>query len=210
VTQTKQPPINPERFKEDWIGKLNVRFVIFANEPPKLSDPSGAFAVRIVLLRLTQSFAGREDLKLTNKLLTELPSILNWGVVGWDRLKKRGRFQQPASAEEAMEELRDLSSSVGAFVRECCDVGPQYSVNRDVAFHAWKLWCEDEGRNYPGNKVSFGRDLRSVIPELTSLQPRVSGKRVRIYQGFRIKPEHQPDPTREPDRGRPAPGEGLS
>jgi putative DNA primase/helicase len=204
-----EDPINVGRkHKEDWIGKLNVRFVIFANEPPKLSDPSGAFAVRIILLRLTQSFAGREDLKLTDKLLAELPGILNWGIAGWGRLKKRGRFQQPASAEEAMEELRDLSSAVGAFVRECCDIGPQYSVNRDVAFHTWELWCEDEHRNYPGNKVSFGRSLRSVIPELTTFQPREDGKQIRVYQGVRIKPERQPN-ARGPDPGRPAPGEGL-
>ena len=170
------------KYKGVWTGKLNIRFVILANEPPKLTDPSGAFAARIVLIRLTQSFLGREDQKLTNKLLTELPSILNWAIGGWNRLKKRGRFQQPAAVAEEMEELQDLSSSIGAFVRERCDVGPQYSVNRDVAFHAWKLWGEDYGRNYPGDKASFGRFLRSVISNLTSSQPRdrESGKQIRI------------------------------
>ena len=205
-----EDPINVGRkYKGDWIGKLNVRFVIFANEPPKLSDPSGAFAVRIILLRLTQSFAGREDLKLTDKLLTELPSILNWGIGGWNRLKKRGRFQQPASAEEAMEELRDISSPIGAFVRQCCDIGPQYSVNRDVAFRAWELWCEREHRNYPGTKESFGHALRSALPALTTARPREGSERIRIYQGFKIKPEHEPT-AREPDPGRAEPGEGLA
>jgi P4 family phage/plasmid primase-like protien len=198
------------KYKGAWFLKLNIRFVILANDPPKLSDPSGAFAARVVLLQLTQSFENREDLKLTDKLLTELPSILNWAIAGWDRLKKRGHFQQPASAAEAREEFQDLSSSIGAFVRERCDVGPRYSVDRDVAFHAWELWFEDTRRKYPGDKTSFGRLLRSVIPGLTSLRPRVDGeKRIRIYQGIRIKPGRQPGP-REPDPGRPGPGEGLS
>jgi putative DNA primase/helicase len=198
------------KYKGAWFLKLNIRFVILANDPPKLSDPSGAFAARVVLLQLTQSFENREDLKLTDKLLTELPSILNWAIAGWDRLKKRGRFQQPAAAAEAREEFQDLSSPIGAFVRERCDVGPQYSVDRDVAFHAWELWCEENRRYSPGDKISFGRLLRSVIPGLTSMRPRVnSEKRIRIHQGVRIKPGRQPGP-REPDPGRPAPGEGLS
>jgi P4 family phage/plasmid primase-like protien len=197
------------KYKGAWFLKLNVRFVILANDPPKLNDPSGAFAARVVLLQLTQSFENREDLKLTDKLLTELPSILNWAIAGWDRLKKRGRFQQPASAAEAREEFQDLSSPIGAFVRECCDVGPQYSVDRDVAFHAWELWCEENRRYSPGDKISFGRLLRSVIPGLTSQRPRVDSERIRIHQGVRIKPGRQPGP-RGPDPSRPAPGEGLS
>ena len=99
-----------------------------------------------------------------------------------------------------MEELQDLASPIGAFVRERCDVGPQYRADRDVVFHAWELWCEETRRNYPGDKISFGRLLRSVIPGLTSPQPRVNGKRVRLYQGFRIKPECEPDLNRDPDR----------
>jgi putative DNA primase/helicase len=159
------------KYKGAWFLKLIVRFVILANDPPKLNDPSGAFAARVVLLQLTQSFENREDLQLTDKLLTELPGILNWAIAGWDRLKKRGRFQQPAAALEAREEFQDLASPIGAFVRECCDVGPQYCANRDVVFRAWELWCEETRRNYPGDKISFGRLLRSVIPGLTSPHP---------------------------------------
>ena len=196
------------KYKGAWFLKLNVRFVILANDPPKLSDPSGAFAARVVLLQLTQCFENREDLKLTDKLLTELPSILNWAIAGWDRLKKRGRFQQPASAEEAREEFQDLSSPIGAFVRERCDIGPQYSVSRDVAFHAWELWCEENRRYSPGDKISFGRLLRSVIPGLMSKRPVNGEERIRIHQGVRIKLEHQR--ARGPDPGRPTAGEGLS
>ena len=61
-------------------GKLETRFVILTNELPRLTDASGALASRFITLVLTESFYGREDLGLTDKLAGELPGILNWAL----------------------------------------------------------------------------------------------------------------------------------
>lgn len=63
--------------------KLPTRFVFLTNEFPRLTDSSGALAGRFVILRLTQSFYGKEDTGLTDRLLNELPGILNWAIEGW-------------------------------------------------------------------------------------------------------------------------------
>jgi putative DNA primase/helicase len=42
-----------------------------------------------MMLRLTESFYGREDKALTEKLLTELPGILNWAIEGYVRRRLR-------------------------------------------------------------------------------------------------------------------------
>lgn len=86
------------KYREPWTGHLSTRFLILTNELPRLSDASGALANRFVLLNLTQSFLGREDTTLTDRLMTELPGIFNWALDGLDRLQKRGRFhpQHPA------------------------------------------------------------------------------------------------------------------
>ena len=55
--------------------KLATRFVFLTNELPKLSDASGALAGRFMVLRLTESFYGREDHGLTDRLLKEIPGI---------------------------------------------------------------------------------------------------------------------------------------
>ena len=137
---------------------------------------------------LTKSFYGCEDLNLTAKLLTELPGILNWAIVGWARLRRFGHFRQPASAAEAIEQLEDLASPIGAFVRERCETGAAYTVDVEEIFGAWKTWCEAQGRDHPGTKQSFGRDLRSALPELRMTQSRAGGERIRAYQGLRLKP----------------------
>src|SRR5215472_14612033 len=68
------------------------------------TDTSGALVGRLIVLVLVQSFFGREDPVLTTRLLTELPGILNWALVGYLRLRERGYFIQPASAREAVED----------------------------------------------------------------------------------------------------------
>ena len=171
---------------QPWTGKLPTRFTILTNELPKLGDASGALASRFVLLVMKNSFYGREDLCLTDKLLTELPGILNWAIAGWADLNRVGHFKQPSSARQALEQLEDLSSPIGAFVRDHCEIGPPYTVEVEDIFGAWKTWCEAQGRDHPGTKQSFGRDLSAAVPGLTVAQLGSRGERVRVYQGLKL------------------------
>src|SRR5262249_8813472 len=61
------------KYREPWTGRLGVRFLILTNELPRITDASGALASRFVVLTLRETFYGREDLALTDKLLKELP-----------------------------------------------------------------------------------------------------------------------------------------
>ncbi len=116
--------------------RLPVRFMFLTNELPRLSDASGALAGRFVVLTLGKTFYGREDIGLTDRLLRELPGILLWALEGWLRLRQRGRFVQPSSMEDAIRNMEDLSSPVGAFVRERCDVGAGLRVWVDDLYNA--------------------------------------------------------------------------
>jgi P4 family phage/plasmid primase-like protien len=174
--------------------KLPTRFVILSNELPRLGDSSGALAGRMILLRIIPNFYGREDPTLTERLLTELPGVLNWAVEGWRRLQERGRFKQPESGAELMEEMEDLSSPVGAFVRERCVVDSAARVEVGELFREWKAWCEEHGRKEPGTEHTFGRDLRAVVPALDSQRPWKGGeKRKRVYVGIRLRGVDEPD-----------------
>jgi hypothetical protein len=89
-----------------------------------------------------------EDQRLTDKLLTELPGILNWAIVGWRRLTERGYFRQPQSALDAVQPLEDLSSPIGAFLRERCVIAAGHTVKINRLFKAWTLWCTEQGRDH--------------------------------------------------------------
>ncbi len=164
--------------------RLTTRFVFLTNELPRLADASGALSGRFMMLRLTESFYGREDKALTAKLLTELPGIVNWAIEGWRRLRTRGHFLQPASVEDALRDMEDLSSPVGAFVRERCDAGPGLRIWIDDLYAAWKEWCEGDGRISVTTKQTFGRDLMAAVAGIVSRQ---GTNGVRFYQGIVLK-----------------------
>lgn len=161
--------------------RLSTRFVFLTNELPRMNDASGALANRFLVLRLAQSFYGREDVTLTDKLMQELPGILLWALQGWVRLHERGRFVQASSAADALRDLEDLSSPVGAFVRDCCTVSPGHRAYVDDLYEAWKKWCDREGRNAVSTRQTFGRDLAAVVPGLVARRNHGAG---RFYEGI--------------------------
>jgi len=164
--------------------KLPTRFVFLTNEFPRLTDASGALAGRFVILRLTESFYGKEDVALTARLLGELPGILNWAIAGWQRLRQRGHFVLPSSVRDVVQEIEDLSSPVAAFVRAECVVGPGCRVWVDELYQAWKLWCEREGRTLVSTKQAFGRDLAAAVAGITR---RRGARDLPFYAGIELK-----------------------
>ena len=171
------------KHREPWTGTLPTRFLLLTNELPRLADASGAMASRFVVLTMQTSFYGREDTALSDRLRGELPGILRWSVEGLQRLRERGRFLQPTSSAEAIRELEDLGSPVGAFVRDQCEVGPGLSATTDEIYSAWQAWCRGQGREHAGTKARFSRDLRAVLPGVAIRQRREALQIVRVYEG---------------------------
>jgi putative DNA primase/helicase len=183
----------PRKHISAWKGKLDTKVTILSNELPRLVDSSGAFAGRFLVLSMTRSFAGVEDPDLEAKLLPELPGILLWALDGWVRLRARGRFVQPESGKALLDELKNLSSPVRAFLEDCCEVGVGKRVRCDTLFAAWLDWCKQHGKREPGESSMFGRNLRSVIPHLKTTQTHERGERVRNYEGLEVRSGYYDD-----------------
>lgn len=176
------------KFLHAWTGQLPTRFFISTNIVPSLSDASGALASRFIVIVLEQSFFGREDLSLKDRIAAELPGILNWAIAGYRRLKERRHFIQPKSGAEAIEDLEMLGSPVSAFVKECCEVAHGFETSVDAVFEKWKTWCQQDNRREPGTKQRFGRDLKASVAGLKVVQHRDGGDRERFYSGLKLKP----------------------
>jgi putative DNA primase/helicase len=90
--------------------RLPTRLMLLANELPAFHDPSGALRQRMIILRTERSFYGKEDIHLTNRLIEELPGILNWAIEGLARLWRRGHFPDkapPVNAGAILDNLPD-------------------------------------------------------------------------------------------------------
>jgi phage/plasmid-associated DNA primase len=158
--------------KKYWNGKLSTKLLIFANELLRFQDESGALAGRCLTFRMQQSFFGREDENLTEKLLAERPGILNLAMDALDELRERGKLLQSVSGVEMAERLGDLTSDVKVFVDECCDVGEKFQVRVSEIFVCWQDWCAAHNTRHGWGSNQFSEKLRSVLPTLTSGRPR--------------------------------------
>jgi putative DNA primase/helicase len=157
-----------------------------SNELPDMRDSSGALANRYLVLTLLKSWLGTEDTSLLDRLRKELPGILLWALKGLARLQCRGRFVQPKSSIQTIEELEAMTSPIKAFISERCEIKPQAMVSVSGLFDDWCAWCSMTGYPHPGNIQSFGKNLRAAFPqiEITRLQDDLM--RERYYKGIAI------------------------
>jgi putative DNA primase/helicase len=176
------------KHRESIDTKLTTRFMLVSNELPRMRDTSGALAGRMIFLQLTESFYGREDPFLIDKLLPELPGILLWAIEGWARLKERCHFSQPAASRDLERAMEDLASPVKAFLKECCKVGEgdEFMVPCFDLFNRWRWWAESKGQDWVGTEEEFGRNLRAALSHTKRQRPKVDGKRVWVYSGVRL------------------------
>jgi len=205
-------PVN-QKYKGTWVGALPTRFTVFTNELPAIADMSGALLERFVILRLTRTFAGHEDPTLFHRLSQETSGILNWAIVGYQRLREVGRFRQPTSSVETAASIRRISSPLADFIEERCEVRAGLFVEKSKLFQAWENWCVKQ-RIPAGSTQIFGRDLQAVIPELGEKRSATEG-RPRMYMGIsliggveeqsnkivplRPGPYEKPDPNKPPE-----------
>lgn len=174
--------------------RLPVRFTILTNELPNLKDASGAMLGRVLLLEMTESWLGREDRGLKARLTTELPGIALWSLMGLARLRDRGRFSQPKSGEELLQNLQEIASPIKTFVAESCehDHEGRLVTTGFVAvqsfFAEWRRWCEENGREGHGTVQTFSRDLRAAFSHVKTTRPRDNtGERFRAFYGIQLR-----------------------
>lgn len=175
--------------RDSWHGRLPTRFVIMSNESPQLRDSSGALAARMVMLRMTRSFLGREDYRLKADLTSELTGILAWALDGYDRLVEQGHFTEPRASRDIVREMLRLTSPVTAFVQDVCVLELRAEVVKADLWHEWRAWAQSNGQ-FEGSAEAFGRNLTNAFSSLVRVgrtrDSNSGGKRVHTYVGIRV------------------------
>ncbi|MGH7174897.1 MAG: primase-like DNA-binding domain-containing protein, partial [Minisyncoccia bacterium] len=132
------------------------------------------------------SFIGREDRGLTEKLLTELPGILNWALDGLARLRARGRFEEPAVSLEAKTRMLYQSDPVRGFIEECCVIEPGAEIEKRVFYPLYQEFCQVNGTHAVPLPTLTER-LSEIYPAVVASKRRRSdGSRPPIFSGVRL------------------------
>jgi P4 family phage/plasmid primase-like protien len=175
--------------RTNWHGYLGVRFMMMSNDLPNFRDASGALAYRMMQLHFSQTFAGREDLTLTETLIGELPGIFNWAIAGLHALNRHGRFEPPASGEAIAAEVRRMASPWQAFIEDFCDLDETAETPVPELLRGYGQWCRREGRtNDKPTTSSLSRGLRTTESTIRDTGRRTlpNGQKVTVLRGIRL------------------------
>jgi putative DNA primase/helicase len=182
-----EDPVEVDRKNRDIItAKLNVRFVLLANELPNFRDQAGAIVHRYHVIETTKTIPERQrDPTLADRIIAEeMPGVLNLALSGLGRLRKRGRFRQPSSSHRLLEDAADIASPVGRFIKDKFVVSEGSDVSRSEVYQAWKEWALDHGYQ-PGTDAVFFKNFRAAWPGLKEKKTGSDGQRVRVFLDIR-------------------------
>lgn len=158
---------------------LPGRLLLTSNAPLDAHTVRAALSTRLIALRFTQSFLGREDAKLSEKLAQELPGIVVWALAGLHRLNGQGgRFTESSGHLETQKSVRLAADSLGAWYDERIEQGGETDVGElSDDYLAW-------ARANDVDLTTAGEVSRVVGNYLT----RIKGLKTRASSGKRYRP----------------------
>jgi hypothetical protein len=136
-----------------------------------------------MVIRFEVSFEGRENRKLKEELLTELPGILAWAVEGY-RIYQRDGLNPPECVLVSKEEYRKGMNPLSEFVEDECVLDPSLSELSGVLYGHYMGYCNANGNRYPVGHKKFG-----ALLQVMGVQRGRAGTRIgeRIFRGIGLR-----------------------
>lgn len=169
----KKKNVNEERLKSITGGdELTARFMrkeffdfrpqfklyLAINNLPKIEDHSHGFWRRVRLIPFLATFKGEDrDPDLPNKLMKEVPGIMNYAIEGY-RLYKEEGLEPPAVVDGAVNKYRGDNDLMAKFFSKCCEYG-DHEVKASELYDHFVKWIEKNYSCEPLSKTKFGRNL---------------------------------------------------
>lgn len=194
---TGEDMVSAERkFIQQSVHFENTAKLIFStNQLPHVNDMTAAFWRRWIVITLPNSFPVNHE--LFPSLLAELPGILNYALVGYYRLKEQKAFSNAETMNDVMEQWKQSSDSVYAFVAQCLESKPNAFVTKEDMYNAYCDFCDDRDLDKE-SKNGFGRKLPEQNIRLTSGTRLVGTQRKNSWENIVLRGELPPQP--EPPR----------
>jgi len=165
----------------------STKLIFSCNTIPTTYNKNLAFFRRWLPIKFgTQTPIEEVDTKLKEKLLEELPGILNWALEGLKRLLKNDGFTMRPTDEEIKDIYEKHSDSIGSFVFNKIDCErDEGTLTKRETFVAYEKYCKREELT-PENQIKFGRLFKALTGCGTR---RVGESSLPAYSGVSFKRE---------------------
>lgn len=132
-------------FKENFEYVPQFKLFLATNHKPIISQSDFGIWRRLVLIPFTVNFEGREEKGLEEKLLSEIPGILNWAIEGLKRWLNEGLKPFPNAIKEATDVYKKDSDTVGQWLEKRTVSNPTALTQSSLAFNDYRDWCLENG-----------------------------------------------------------------
>ena len=140
-----EPSTVEHKFGDPFVMRPFATCWFGTNHMPHTRDFSEALFRRAVILQFNRTFAKHEqDPQLKDKLLAELPGILNLSLTAYARALNSG-FTTPSSSHAAKQEWRLEADQVAQFVDDVCTRDAEARSTATNVFEAYRNWALDNG-----------------------------------------------------------------
>jgi putative DNA primase/helicase len=138
--------ITCRRMREDfWEYTPEFKLFLATNHRPTIKGTDNAIwrRIRLIPFEVTISDA-QKDYTLKDKLFGEAPGILAWAVRGCLDWQRSG-LREPSEVLAATEDYRHEQDVLGAFLDECCLVGPGRRDTVQNIYQTYTRWAKENG-----------------------------------------------------------------
>ena len=153
----KGRPLYGTHIQFNIIGKLWLA----TNSLPQINNTDHGIWRRIKAIPFIRTFSSEEqDKTLGDKLIQELPGILNWAIEGclaW----QEDELQTPQIVEDQVAEYKSAMDSISQFVRDECEQDSNHVYAASKFYQAYRDWCVSAGRK-PQSQTAFKRALEKL------------------------------------------------
>ena len=191
---TADKPVSVERKGQDpYQATIYTRFLCCGNQfISSLYDHSDGFFRRLLLIRVrpgTKIKKEDRDADMYDKLIQELPGILNWALDGLERLRKnRWNFTISARSRQLLEDQRRDACNILDFLEsDFVRWGKDLQSSSDEAYKIYVDWCRLNGDDYVKLRT-FTTYLRQRFDDRIkySNHIRYKGHNARGFIGFEV------------------------
>lgn len=165
-----------------------TRFMFSANELPRARDKSEGWYRSFEIIEFPNSFKKTDknyDPYIFEKLVKELPGILNWAIEGLLRYRKNKKFTDSLDFEKQKIEYKKNNDTIAAFVLEHIEKtsNKEDKIISSKLYEEYKAYCEVESLK-PQSRRVFTRGLEKEGIESKSAYIKSENKNYRCYLGI--------------------------
>ena len=165
--------------------------IMQSNEIPRLPNKGLGLSGKMVLLPFTVSFAGRENYRLAEQLLNELPGIAYWAWQGARAVEEESdpkqKFPMPERSLALIDEYHTVNNPIDEFLGACFEAKEGSFVASEALYSKWEDWSR--GLRVP--PLSKNQLIYRVVEGSTwdIARARIGTKRTRGLRGLALRPQ---------------------